>query len=251
MKRAAPSFFLLFACLSLSSYSAHAETATSTKSSADPAVVFEQLRSYVASNPLDFKTTYVVQGELSSRGSMQFFVQRPNSFRIDSKVGNRSYEIISDGKVMTIFTPKDKKYAQLDAPAHPSGGLSLVTGLMGVESAVLGLLDVVDDIAAGKKDLQISSGGSETIGGNQCDEFTIVQNTDTGANTWKVWLRKGETPLPCKLETKGSDESLITQSNEFSWNVPSPEFPPDKFAFTPAAGSQKVDVGDLDLGPAL
>ncbi|MCB1485131.1 MAG: DUF2092 domain-containing protein [Hyphomicrobiaceae bacterium] len=235
----------------MSSYSAHAETATSTKSSAEPAVVFERLRSYVASNPLDFKTTYVVQGELNSRGSMQFFVERPKSFRIDSKIGDRSYEIISDGKVMTIFTPKDKKYAQLDAPARPAEGLSLVTGLMGVESAVLGLLDVVDDIATGKTELQISAGGSETIGGNQCDGYTIVQNTDTGPNTWKVWLRKGETPLPCKLESKGSDESLITQSNEFSWNVPSPAFPADKFVFTPPAGSEKVDVGDLDLGPAL
>ena len=124
----------------------------------------------------------------------------------------------------------------------------MVTGLMGMESQVLRFMGVVDEVAAGRKDLQVNATGSETIGGRQCDRFTVVESLVDVTNTWKVWLENSQIPLPCKFETSSSDFPG-TQTNEFSWKQPSPPFPSDTFVFTPPQGSQKVSVGDLGLEP--
>lgn len=242
------SFHFLFAWMSAASCLAQAETPPSTSAQAEPAVVFGRLHQYLDTSPLDFRTSFVAQSDTPLRGSLQFLIQRPNLFRIESVVERDSYVIVSDGQVMTIYVPKEKKFAQLAAPTRPSEGLKMVTGLMGMESQVLRFMDVVDDVAAGGKDLQVSATGSETISGTQCDRFTVVEATDAFTNTWKVWLQKSQIPLPCKFET-GSSDILGSQTNEFNWKQPSPPFPSGTFVFTPPQGSEKVSVGDLGLEP--
>lgn len=239
-------FYLLVVWMSVTSCLAQTQTPSSTPSETDPAVIFGRLRDYLDNNPLDFKTSFVVGGDAPFRGSMQFFIQRPNLFRVESTIAHRSYVIVSDGQVMTIYVPKDKKFAQLPAPARPASALRIGAGLMGLESKVLEFIDVVDDIAAGRKDLRVSAAGSETIAGKQCDGFTVVDATVAVTNTWKVWLQKSQIPLPCKLETRSSD-FLSTQTNEFSWKQPAPAFARDTFVFTPPPGGENVSVGDLGL----
>ena len=250
MIRATPVHILL-AWLSVTPGLAWADTPPALPAQAEPAATFGHLRDYLNTSPLDFKTSYVVQGTLATKGSLQFFIQRPNAFRIESTVGRRSYVTISDGKVMTIYTPKDKKFAQLPAPDRPSDGLRMVSGLMGLESAVLRFLDIVDGVAAGRDDLQVKAAGLETIAGGQCEGFTVVETTDAVVNTWKIWLQKNQIPLPCKFEIRSSEDALSSQSNEFICTQPSPKFPADKFVFTPPEGGKKVDVGDLNLDPSL
>jgi len=222
-----------------------------TAASGEPAAVFGRLRDYLVSKPLDFQTTFTAHSDTlgTLRGALHFLVQRPNLFRIESSSGHASYVVISDGKVMTIYKPKDQKYAQVPAPSTPREGLGLVTGLMAMESQTLVLLGVIEDIADGGKGLQVTAGGTEAISGRQCDGFTIVETMEVVTTKWKVWLEKSDVPLVCKFVT-GSTESLAhaMQTNEFSWKQ-SPVFPPDAIAFTPPNGSEKADVGGLGLEP--
>ncbi len=217
----------------------------------EPAATFGRLRDYLVSKPLDFQTTFVAHSDTlgTLRGSLHFLVQRPNLFRIESSSGHGSYVVISDGKVMTIYKPKDEKYAQLPAPGSARQGLGLVTGLMAMESQTLVLLGVIEDIAAGGKGFQATRGNTEAIGGRPCDSFSIVEATEEFTTKWKVWLEKSDVPLVCKFVT-GSTESLADamQTNEFTWKQ-EPVFPPDAFVFTPPKGSEKVDVGGLGLEP--
>lgn len=239
-------FYLLFAWLSVTSGFAQGDTPPAAK--AEPAAVFDRLRAYLDTSPLDFETSFVAQGLTPLRGSLHFLIQRPKSFRIESEMGGDSYVIVSDGQVMTIDVPKNRKFAQLPAPASAAAGLNIVTGLMAVESQVLTFTGIVDDIAAGRRGLQVSATGSEKIGGRECEGFTVVEATEAVTNTWKVWLQKGQIPLPCKLETQNSDVPG-SQTNEFRWKQPAPPFPADAFVFSPPPGSKKVSVGDLGLTP--
>ena len=50
---------------------------------------------------------------------------------------------------MTIYKPKDQKYAQVPAPSTPRQVLGLFTGLISMELQVLALLGVIEDIAGG------------------------------------------------------------------------------------------------------
>lgn len=243
-----PSFYFLFVWMSVTPCLAQADTPPSNSAPTEAAAVFGRLRDYLKTNPLDFKTSFVAQGLTPLKGEFQFLVQRPKSFRIDSKIGRDSYLVVSDGQVMTIYVPKNNKYAQVPAPALPTEGLNIVSGLMATESQVLRFIGVVDAVAEGQKEVHIGAAGSETIGGKECEHFTIVEATEAVTNTWKVWLQKGQIPLPCKFEAQSSD-FMGSQTNEFSWKQPSPPFPSDTFVFTPPKGSKKVSVGDLGLEP--
>ena len=66
---------------------------------------------------------------------------------------------------MTIYKPRDQKYAQVPAPSTPREGLGLVTGLMAMESQTLVLLGVIEDVAEGGNGLQVTVGDTETISG--------------------------------------------------------------------------------------
>src|SRR5262245_38585584 len=115
MLRKTPFYFLL-SWLSVTSCLAQSDPPPATVAQAKPAAVFGYLREYLDTSPLDFRISFVVDGLTRRRGWIQFFVQRPNSFRIESVMGGVSYVTVSDGQVMTIYVPKNKKFAQFPAP---------------------------------------------------------------------------------------------------------------------------------------
>ena len=90
---------------------------------------------------------------------------------------------------------------------------------------------VVDDVVAGSDEIKVAAAGSSTIGGRQCDKFTVVGRM--GDNRWEAWLEKSEVPLPCKLVYQNVDGP--TQTNEFSWK-PNPVFSQETFVFFPSEG---------------
>ena len=88
-------------------------------------------------------------GDELYRGSSHFLIRQPNLVRIETDSGDRSYLTISDGKVMTIYNPRQRKFAQMTAPDSPAAVYGMLTGEMGAESQVLRFLGVVDDVVAG------------------------------------------------------------------------------------------------------
>jgi hypothetical protein len=211
--------------------------------SSDPGGVLQRLHDYLKSSPLDFETSFDarMQGDELFRGSVHFLIGRPNLLRIETNSGRNSYVVISDGKVMTIYDPRQRKFAQMSAPDSPAAAFSLLTGEMGVESQVLNFLGVLDDVVAGADAVHVTAAGESTIGGRQCDRFTIVE---PGGGKWEAWLEKSEVPLLCKLVNYGD----TVQTNEFKWKS-NPIFSPETFVFSPPQGFIKVDVGSLGLSP--
>jgi outer membrane lipoprotein-sorting protein len=197
---------------------------------------FRLLHDHLRGSPLDFQTSFTAESDLHGtiQGKSHFLIQQPNLFRIETASGDDTYVAISDGRVMTIYNPKERKFAEWPAPVSTRRGLNLLRGLMTRESQVLRFIGVLEAVAAGG--LSVDAVGAEAVGGRQCDGFTIVASKE---EVWKVWLETNEVPLPCKFVT-------ANQTSEFSWN-PSPGFPPDTFVFVPPKGSEKVDVDGLGL----
>lgn len=215
----------------------------------EPQAAFKKLSEYIVSNPLDFETSFVAKNETlgTTRGTAHFFIQRPNFLRVEISSRNFNYLLISDGTQLTIYDQKKRKYAQVAARSSPLEALNLFTGLTSFEAQVLRFLGVVHDVAAGKTDLQLAAAGSDQIMGSECDRFNIVYSTGVSPDKWQVWLGHSDVPLPCKTVISNSDASNV-QTNEYRWK-PNPAISPDAFVFTAPAGSEKVDVGDLDLSP--
>lgn len=206
---------------------------------------FERLNNYIKSNPLDFETSFEARagGDELYRGSIHFLLSQPNLLRAEASYGEASYLVVSDGTVMTIYSPAQKKYSQSAAPASLAQAFGYFSGEIGIDSQVLNFLGVVDVATGGSDDFKLAAtGGSETIGGHQCDKFTVTGKM--GDNWWEAWLEKGETPLLCKVVYYNVDGP--TQTNEFRWK-PTPVLSKDTFVFSPPAGSTKTDIGDLNL----
>ena len=243
-------FYPVVAALLTSSNLVQAQTEPSKSAPADatasassePAVIFKRLRDYVKSNPIDFETSFnaQTQGTELFKGKAHFLIRQPNLLRVETSAGERSYLIVSDGKILTIYSPRQRKYAQMPAPASPAAAVALVSGEMGVESQVLNFIGVVDDVVTGAAGPSVSTAGSNTIGGRKCDRFTVVGQM--GDEKWEAWLENSEVPLLCKLNYHNIDGPV--QTNEFTWKL-NPALPPETFFFSPPEGSTKVDVGSL------
>ena len=98
--------------------SKNASSNSVASASGEPRVIFKRLHDYVKSTPLDFETSFDARtlGEELYRGSVHFQICHPNLLRIETSSGRNAYVVISDGKVMTIYDPKQRKFAQTTAP---------------------------------------------------------------------------------------------------------------------------------------
>jgi hypothetical protein len=210
----------------------------------DAKLVFMRLRDYLKKGPLDFETSFDArsQGTELYRGLVHFIVSQPNLLRIEASSGDRSFILISDGKLLTIYNPGLHKYAQVDAPSSPAAAFSILTGELGVESQILDFFVAADDVVSETSEIKVDATGPSNIGGRQCDGFTL--SGKMGDNQWEAWLEKKNVPLMCKLIYHSVDGPV--QTNEFTWN-PTPLLTPDTFVFSAPAGSKKVDMGTLGL----
>jgi hypothetical protein len=217
---------------------AHAETSDTAK------VAFKNLDAYLQSNPLDFETSFDASSDGNElyRGKGHFIIRQPNALRADMSLEHATYLVISDGTVLTIYDPQQKKYAQASSPTSLSAAFSFFTGELGIDAQVINFMDVVHDAVSGNNSTTVKADGSETIGGKECDKFVVTSSSST--DTWQAWLEKGEKPLLCRLIYHNVDGPA--QTNTFNWSA-SPQLPPDTFTFSPPAGSTKVDIGDLNM----
>jgi hypothetical protein len=131
--------------------------------------------------------------------------------------------------------------------------LGLLTGLASVESQILRLVTLIDDVAKGASGVVATAEGPEVIGGRQCYHFNVVENSDGWCpEKWEVWLETKDVPLPCKFVVSSSTGlTRDVQTNEFSWET-HPTLTADTFKFDPPPGSSKVEsVSALGLHPPV
>jgi hypothetical protein len=231
-----------------------AETPATPNQDAGHQAVFGRVVEFIGGRTADFETSFNSRSRTRQvNGSVHFLLQQPNLFRIDAATGRVSYTLVSDGQVMTIYNPRLKKYVELAAPDSAAKGLGLITGLSSVQSQLLRLIGVIQEVARGSERFAVTADGTAKVGDHQCNRFTLVEQTEAGrySETWDVWLRQADEPLPCKFTVKSSDGSSDdVQTSHFNWKTP--KFSEESFVFLPPQGAEKVQsVGDLGFGPAL
>jgi hypothetical protein len=247
-----PAITFLLACLGIAP--CIAETPATPNQDQGHQAVFGRVVEFIRGKTADFATSFNSRSRTRNvNGSVHFLLQQPNLFRIDVVTGRVSYTLVSDGQVMTIYNRRLKKYVELAAPDSAAKGLGLITGLSSVQSQLLRLVGVIEDVARGSERFAVTAEGTSKVGDHQCDRFTLVEQTEAGrySERWDVWLRQGDEPLPCKFTVESSDGSSDdVQTSHFTWKTP--KFSEDSFVVLPPEGAEKVQsVSDLGFGPAL
>jgi hypothetical protein len=169
-------------------------------------------------------------------------LNRPGQVRLERKGGFADVEFLFDGKMMTIRDRGDNLYAQVPATGTVN---DLVVGFeeqfgLAVPGADLLLTNSYDVLIAGV--LEAKMIGQGVVGGHLCDHVAF-RNFDTD---WQLWVRQGPEKIPCKMiitsKTVGMAPQYTTHVRSWTSN---PKFAPGAFAFKPAAGERKVEVGAL------
>lgn len=180
--------------------------------------------------------------KIQTGGTLDFTVRRPNGMKLVAMSDRQHREIFYNGKTLTIFSPSNKYYGTVDAPATIGETLDRVEEKYGLEIPLADLFRFGVDPEVMTR---IKSGfvvGTETISGNMCVHYAFRQERAD----WQIWIRQDATALPCKLViTTTGDTSMPQFTAVTTWNTQvTPN--PSTFEFTPPAGAQRIKVSDAD-----
>jgi outer membrane lipoprotein-sorting protein len=243
--------YTIASCISATACLAQAENPPPT-AEPDPRATFQKLKNVASNNSLDFQTSFAADSKTRpARGAVHFQIKRPNLFRIEGSAGRAKYVLVSDGKMMTIYNPGERRFTEVAAPASAAEGMALLTGLASTQSQVLALVRLIADVASDEAGTKVVSVGTDMVDGRQCKRFTVVQNAESWwPERWVVWLEDKDSPMPCKFRVTTTDSlTRDVQTNQITWKS-DPTFSDETFQFTPPRGSKKVgSVGALGLHP--
>ncbi len=197
----------------------------------------------------DLEVVTPTDQKLSLASSGATTLSRPDKIRFARWGGFADYEVLYDGKTLTLLGKSANLYSQIAAPGTvdqlidtlqdqyniPAPGADLLM----TNSYVELMQDVYDS-----KDL-----GSGVINGVECDTLAFRKNEVD----WQIWIARGDHPYPCKFvitsKLERGDPQYAIQFGDWKFGS---DVAADDFAFKNATGAKPVElvgikaaVGDL------
>jgi len=179
------------------------------------------------------------EGELVEiPGTLDYQVRVPDGLRMRVRSDHKERDLYYDGHALTVYGPKDKYFATVDAPATLHELVNVAASKYGIE------LPLADLFLWGTKQAPTSALGSAvavgpaTIGGVPTQQYVFRQ----GGTDWQVWIADGARPAPRRIViTTTTDPARPRYATTLTWDtstVPAPS----TFAFTPPPGARRIDL---------
>jgi hypothetical protein len=167
---------------------------------------------------------------------------RPDKIRVARSGGFADFEILYDGKALTLLGKNANLYTQIAAPGtvdqlidelrdkfkRPLPGADLL-----MTDSYAGLMEDVYD----SKDI-----GSGVVSGVECDTFAFRKNDVD----WQIWIAQGERPYPCRFvvtsKLANGDPQYTIQFRDWKFGN---DVAADDFAFKNASGAKRVELTDV------
>jgi len=190
------------------------------------------------------RTTYDVlqinEQMLEFGASQTVTVRRPDRVRIDRVNRNgASRSMTFDGKTIAVDLPGPDAYVSVEKPGRLDAAIDYLVDDLGTPAP---LHEFMSDNYYDEAADEVRSAfwvDTEEIGGELCDHLAF-----RGANVdVQLWLRVGDTPLPCRMVVTHVDHVGSPQfSADFdAWNL-APKVPDSLFEFTPPEGAERLTV---------
>ena len=167
---------------------------------------------------------------------------RPDKVRVQRSGGFADYEILYDGKTLTLLGKNANLYTQIAAPGTVDQLIDTLQEkynrpLPGADLLMTNSYDELIQDVYDSKDL-----GSGVVNGVECDTLAFRKNDVD----WQIWIAQGERPYPCRFVvtsrvTAGGPQYSIQYRN---WKFGS-DVAADDFAFSNASKAKQVDIKDV------
>ena len=168
-------------------------------------------------------------------------ISRPNKVRLSRHGGFTDFDLISDGKTVTVNGNKAGAYATIDAPTSLADLVQKLDDL-GIKSPAADLLgpDAYDQLVDSDADGKVI--GTGFIDGKECTHVAFRSSTVD----WQLWVQTGDQPVPCQyiITTKHVAQAPQYSIRFSGWSTGVAPAA-DTFSFKPAADSKQVKLDEL------
>jgi hypothetical protein len=180
--------------------------------------------------------------KIQLHGSAELKVKRPNRLRADLTSDRKARQFFFDGKTFTIFAPRERYYAKVDAPPTIAELADVLIKRYDLELPLADLFywgtpkSGIADIRAG------TNVGPSTVDGVLCDHYAFRQQDVD----WQIWIQRGPQPLPRKLViTTTSEPSQPQHTVLMRWDLV-PRLDERQFVFAPPKDAMRIELQVFD-----
>jgi hypothetical protein len=195
---------------------------------------------------VDFDTVFEIvtptDQKLGLASSGTATLARPDKIRVARSGGFADFEILYDGKALTLLGKNANLYTQVDAPGTVDQLIDTLQEkyhrpLPGADLLMTNSYDELMQDVYDSKDL-----GSGVINGVECDTLAFRKNDVD----WQIWIAQGERPYPCRFiitsKLANGDPQYSIQFRDWKFGN---DVAADDFAFKNVSNAKQVALKDV------
>lgn len=228
-----------------------ADTTEKVVNAVDPASIqalksmgahLQSLKRFQVSTELTGELVLADGQKLQHTATANVDVERPNKLRARMFSTRSEREIFYDGKMATLYIPKQKYYSTVEFDDNIGALVTKLEARYNVEIPLSDLFLWGTPAAPLDKIDSAMNAGQDFIGKDLCDHYAFRQ----GNFDWQIWITTGNRPLPRKVViTNRSDEARPQSVSIINWNL-KPTFKDAVFKFVPPKGATAVALHSLE-----
>lgn len=212
----------------------------------EPAAIkaLKSMGTYLAGlDAFDLKSTFETELVLDSQqkvsigGTTNYEVKRPDGLKVElvGDLGSRTF--IYDGKLLTVVSPTDEVYGQVDVAPTIKEMLQQVAHHLDIEVPLADLFDYGTPDSVVDKITEAFLVSPATIDGQPSKHWAFR----TEGKDFEVWIADGDAPVPLKIVIDDDSQPVRPRFEaNLEWSTEAAPVAAD-FAFTPPAGYQQID----------
>lgn len=191
----------------------------------------------------DLKSTFETELVLDNQqkvdigGTANYEVKRPDGLKVElaGDLGSRNF--IYDGKLLTVVSPTDEVYGQIDVAPTIKEMLEQVAYHLDIELPLSDLFDYGTDDSVINSITEGFLVSPATVGGKPAKHWAFR----TEGKDFEVWIADGDAPVPLKIVIDDDSEPARPRFEaNLEW-TPGATPAAEDFAFTPPAGYEQID----------
>ena len=183
--------------------------------------------------------------KLQFPGTVDYKVRAPDRLQLDIKTDRKERQLFYDGKKLTVYGPKAKYYATVDAPPTIRELLASRRQTTTASRCRWPTCSCGAPTQAPTSALKSATFvGPARIDGTVTEQYAFRQE---GVD-WQVWIEPGAKPLPRRLVITTTDDPAQPQyASTLTWNT-SCRLKDSAFTFTPPKDSHRIEMVKVRRG---
>jgi hypothetical protein len=181
-------------------------------------------------------------GQKLQFGSLaELIAEKPNHLRVDVNSDRKHRVFFFDGKTFTLYAPRPRFYATVDAPATIAEMANQLESKYGIDLPFVDLFRWGTP-ESGAEDIKDATDiGASQVDGVTCEHYAFRQS----GLDWEIWIQQGDFPLPRKIVlTTMTDDARPQHVSRYTWNL-APSMNAATFAFAPTKDDKKIALAEL------